>query len=117
MADPALLYQPPDPQTSATFRFLYKINREFSLSLSSYHDLYKWSTTEIDLFWSAVWDETAIIGFKGNHVVDKNALPADNPPWFSEAKVNWAENMLSCRSKDKIALIQASAFGLSLTFA
>jgi len=104
------LYQPPNPKSSATFRFLARVNAAFNLSLASYSDLYTWSTNNIDDFWGLVWDETEIIGHKGSHVVDKSALPSTNPPWFSEAKVNWAENMLKSRSAEKVALIQASAF-------
>ena len=111
--DPALLYQPPTPETSPTFRFLRRVNTKFSLSLNSYHDLYNWSTTHIDHFWAMVWDETQVIGHKGSHIVDKNATPAANPAWFSDAKLNWAENMLSCRSKEKTAVIQTSAFNVS----
>ncbi|KAF9462660.1 acetoacyl-CoA synthetase [Collybia nuda] len=102
------LYQPLSPETTATFRFLARVNLNFGLSLSSYQDLYTWSTTHLDDFWSAVWDETNIIGHKGNHVVENDALPPANPTWFSEARLNWAENMLRCRSADKLALIQAT---------
>jgi hypothetical protein len=88
MATPALsvddipLYRPSKPEASATFRFLNRVNSKFGLSLASYHDLYIWSTTHIGDFWSAVWDETGVIGHKGNHVVDPTALPPANPPWF-----------------------------------
>jgi acetoacetyl-CoA synthetase len=76
------LYRPSKPEASATFRFLNRVNFKFSLSLASYHDLYIWSIAHIDDFWSAVWDETGVIGHKGNHVVDATALPCANPPWF-----------------------------------
>lgn len=109
-ADLTPLYQPRNPQESATFRFLATVNRTFHLSLTSYHDLWVWSTSHIDDFWGAVWDETGIIGHKGAHVVDNSALPPENPPWFTEADLNWAENMLQCRSSEKVALIQASGF-------
>ena len=33
---------------------------------------------------------------------------------FSDARVNWAENMLQCRSESKIALIEASSVILIL---
>ncbi|KAG5343114.1 hypothetical protein C0989_000104 [Termitomyces sp. Mn162] len=101
------LYRPLHPEDSATFRFLSRVNAITGLSLKSYQELYSWSITNIDGFWSAVWDETKIIGYKGDHVVDTTATPPLNPLWFSDAKLNWAENMLHCRS-DKIALIQAS---------
>lgn len=40
-------------------------------------------------------------------VVDDSALPADNPAWFTDSLVNWAENALWCRSPDKVAIIEA----------
>lgn len=104
------LFTPTSPETSATFRFLHRINVEHSLALSSYHDLYKWSTENIDKFWNAVWDATDILGVKGRHVVDPAALPPENPAWFKEAQVNYAENLLRCRSPEKTALVQASMF-------
>ncbi|KAG6814189.1 hypothetical protein H0H92_000866 [Tricholoma furcatifolium] len=76
------LYRPSHPETSATFRFLARLNATLGLSLKSYQDLYTWSTTHIDTFWSAVWDETNIIGYKSDHVVDNTANPTLNPPWF-----------------------------------
>ncbi|TFK23288.1 hypothetical protein FA15DRAFT_472442 [Coprinopsis marcescibilis] len=36
-------------------------------------------------------------------------LLANRLPRFSEARVNWAENMLTCRSDTKVALVEASA--------
>ncbi|KAJ3997023.1 acetoacetyl-CoA synthetase [Lentinula boryana] len=103
----SLLYQPSSTNT-ATHRFLDRINAKYSLSLASYSDLYHWSTAHIDDFWDSIWDETKILGHKGSVVVDKDAKPAENVPWFSEAQLNWAENMLQHRSLSKVALIQAT---------
>lgn len=41
-------------------------------------------------------------------VVDMTKKPSDNPAWFPDVKVNWAENMLWCRDENKVALIEAS---------
>ncbi|KAH9899837.1 acetoacyl-CoA synthetase [Cubamyces lactineus] len=101
------LYAPSSPETSHVVRFMSRINADYGLSLNTYHDLYNWSTQNIDLFWSTVWDDTAIVGHKGSHVVDTSASPPENPPWFTEARVNYAENMLRERSPDKTALVQA----------
>ena len=91
---------------------MQRVNSTRALSLSSYNDLYTWSTTEIDKFWGDVWDETDILGEKGTHVVDSAALPPEIPPWFREARLNWAENMLRCRSPHKTALIEASMLSI-----
>lgn len=107
-SDPTELYTPPSPEQSRVFQFLRRINAQHSLTLSSYSDLYKWSIDNIDKFWSEVWDDTDVIGEKGSLVVDSSALPPANPAWFSEAKLNYAENMLRSRSQDKIALVEAS---------
>lgn len=106
------LYNPPSPESSRVFQFLKRVNTRHHLALSSYYDLYKWSTSNIDQFWSAVWDDTEVCGSKGAHVVDVSSLPPSNPPWFSDAKVNYAENMLRCRSSEKTALIEASMFSV-----
>jgi acetoacetyl-CoA synthetase len=103
------LYQPPSPESSRIFKFLRNVNTKYDLSLSSYFDLYKWSCTQLDQFWGTVWDETGVIGHKGNHIVDSSTKPPANPPWFSDAQVNWAENMLQCRLPGKTAVIQACA--------
>lgn len=106
----AALWLPHSPESSRTFRFLEKIRDKYSIDISSYHDLYKWSTDHIDKFWSEVWDETEVCGYKGNHVVDTSLPPPANPLWFAEAKVNYAENMLRCRSASKAALIEIRMF-------
>ncbi|KAH7929458.1 acetoacyl-CoA synthetase [Leucogyrophana mollusca] len=108
IAEELPLYEPSGAEKSRCIKLLNDINAKFDLSLRSYFDLYKWSTDHLDLFWATVWDEVNIVGHKGSHVVDNAAAPAANPPWFSEAKVNWAENMLTCRSPEKVALIQAT---------
>lgn len=108
MAEQAPLYRPHNPDASPTFQFRDRVNRSFGLSLRTYYDLHLWSTSHIADFWATAWDATAIIGEKGNHVVDESVNISENPPWFTEARVNWAENMLHCRSSDKVALIQAS---------
>ncbi len=39
--------------------------------------------------------------------ISGNSCPADNPSWYPDASINWAENMLR-RRDDKVALVQAS---------
>lgn len=76
------LYRPINPLDTPTFRFLAQVNSSHNLRLSTYRDLYSWSTAYIDQFWSLVWDFTQIVGHKGDHVVNNSALPSENPPWF-----------------------------------
>ncbi|KAJ7591022.1 acetoacetyl-CoA synthetase [Mycena floridula] len=100
------LYRP-QASDSPTFRFLEIVNDLYELELETYEDLLVWSTSNIPRFWSLVWDETGVIGHKGNHVLDPGVKPSDNANWFCDARVNWAENMLRNRSS-KVAVIQAT---------
>ncbi|KAK7695798.1 hypothetical protein QCA50_000436 [Cerrena zonata] len=102
------LYVPPSPDRSRLHSFIERVNTTRGTAFSSYLDFYNWSISQTDQFWSDVWDDTGVLGFKGSHVVDTTALPPDNPPWFAEARLNWAENMLHCRSATKTALIEVS---------
>jgi acetoacetyl-CoA synthetase len=114
MAEKLPLHRPQNTDTSATVRFRDRVNGKYDLSLRSYYDLYLWSTGNIRDFWETAWDAADIIGEKGAHVVDESVNISENPPWFTEARVNWAENMLHCRSSEKVALIQASLCCLDL---
>jgi hypothetical protein len=100
---------PADAQVSRTVRFRESVNARHGLGLRNYEELLNWSTANIADFWSDVWDETAVIGYKGAHVLDPAAKPADVPQWFKEARLNWAENMLRCRDPNKVALVELGA--------
>ncbi|KAF8709107.1 AMP-binding enzyme, partial [Rhizoctonia solani] len=102
-----LLWTPEGTHETRTAQFMRKVNAKYGLSLSSYDQLWSWSTENIAEFWDLVWEDTNIIGDRGPHVIDRSALPADNPEWFIGSQVNWAENALWCRSPDKIAIIEA----------
>ncbi|KAF8759986.1 AMP-binding enzyme [Rhizoctonia solani] len=102
-----LLWTPEGTHETRTAQFMRKVNAKYGLSLSSYDQLWSWSTENIAEFWDLVWEDTNIIGDRGPYVIDRSALPADNPEWFIGSQVNWAENALWCRSPDKIAIIEA----------
>ena len=105
------LFRPEDPvNSSRLFRFLHEVNERHGLGLGSYQDLYHWSITNNDYFWSHVWDHTRIIGSKGRHVVDTAAAPAENPAWFSDSALNFSENLLSNRCPDTTAIVQVCTF-------
>ncbi|KAG8859166.1 hypothetical protein FRB91_008752, partial [Serendipita sp. 411] len=96
-----LLYRPSQStiDSSPTFRFLKFVNERHHANFITYDQLWSWSIDHLALFWDAVWDFTGVIGQKGQgKCVDEDATPADNPLWFPNARLNWAENMLKDRS-------------------
>ena len=52
--------------------------------------------------------------------VDELKSPADNPDWFRDAKLNWAENMLLKKWRDdegRVAMIQVGEYPKYLSVA
>ena len=118
--DEAPLWTPTDPESTTCARFRAHANKAHSLSLETYADLYKWSIEHRSDFWSDVWDFEDVIGHKGGAgpYVDEGAKPADNPLWFEQASLNWAENQLRHVKEraDEVAIIQAQEPAPSVGF-
>ncbi len=55
MAD--ILWEPSEEQieNANMTRFMNFVNQEYSLGISSYEELYKWSIENIPDFWAAMW--------------------------------------------------------------
>ncbi|NQW31394.1 MAG: acetoacetate--CoA ligase [Actinomycetales bacterium] len=54
--------------------------------------LHEWSVTDLDGFWSAVWDFYDVVGAKGEVAYRESMLP--KAEFFPDARLNIAENML-----------------------
>lgn len=63
------------------------------LSFADYHELWKWSTTELDAFWQSIWDYHGL-----SSPTPHSAALADNVMpgacWFPGARVNYAHQVL-----------------------
>lgn len=61
-----------------------------------YADLWQWSVDQPEAFWSTLWDFCGAVGDKGRTVlVDGDKMPGAR--WFPEARLNYAENLLTNR--------------------
>ena len=78
-------------------QFRLFVNKKFALELDNYSDLYNWSVNEITHFWEAVWSfENPVVSKDYKQVVDDDSkMPGAK--WFSGARLNFAENLLSRR--------------------
>ncbi|KAJ9060106.1 hypothetical protein DSO57_1034394 [Entomophthora muscae] len=103
---PMVKWTPSDKASSQMELFRSWINQRYSLNLGSYPELYDWSITSISDFWAAVWEYTKIISSQSweGDVVDENASISELPTWFKGARLNFAENLLWCRSSEKVAI-------------
>ena len=93
------LWQPSQERiaTARLSAFIDRVNADHGLSLSGYDDLYRWSVTEIEAFWTAVWDFCGVIADaeRGPVLVDGDKMPG--AAFFPEARLNFAENLLRRR--------------------
>ncbi|MDZ4081197.1 MAG: acetoacetate--CoA ligase [Hydrocarboniphaga sp.] len=69
------------------------LRRERGLRFADYHDLQRWSVTDIEGFWSSIWtyfdvqSETPYTS-----VIDRKVMPGAR--WFEGSRVNYAEHLL-----------------------
>jgi acetoacetyl-CoA synthetase len=96
---PELLWEPsPDVrETSQIGRFLTWLERERGLRFDGYADLHQWSVTDLDGFWSAVWEHYGVRGsferLLGRRVLGRREMPGAE--WFPGATLNYAEHALT----------------------
>tara|TARA_B100001250_G_scaffold113288_1_gene95755 strand:+ start:1309 stop:3240 length:1932 start_codon:yes stop_codon:yes gene_type:complete len=79
-------------------------------SNKNFKDLWSWSVSNPEIFWSKFWDYSKIIGEKGNEVIRKNKIFNKNK-FFPDSKINYSENILKKRDKN-VAINFLSESGL-----
>ena len=56
-------------QSSNLFRFYDKLRDDWNIVFEKYEDLWLWSVTEKEKFWTSLWDFTGVIGDKGEIII------------------------------------------------
>ncbi|KAG0167644.1 hypothetical protein DFQ28_005697 [Apophysomyces sp. BC1034] len=104
--EPPCLWKPSQPENTAMERFRVRVNEKYGLSLGNYQELWKWSVEAVEDFWSTVWEFTDVISSaKATQTLDRSRRMDEIPEWFKGARLNFAENLLWCRSNDKVAIV------------
>lgn len=108
IADGELLWEPSQEQNerSNIARYLHWLEENRGLHFEDYHDLWRWSVTDLDDFWSSI-SEFFKVKFHRPYqqVLSNRQMPGAR--WFEGAELNYAENALS-RRDDHPALIARS---------
>lgn len=90
-----LLWRHPSPKDSKMWDFLQTVNKKYSKSFSTYHELYQWSIDNVADSWGEIWDYCGIRHSQPyNSVVQDEKAMFPRPTWFEGAKLNFAENLL-----------------------
>lgn len=74
-------------------RYARELVERGTVTTPDYHELWRWSTTELAEFWRSVWDYFGILadGDTGRALLD-DTMPGAQ--WFPDVRLNYAENML-----------------------
>ena len=110
-AEGTLLWEPsPEFRENTTItRYMGWLEREKNLSFGDYTELWEWSVTDIDGFWSSLWEFFDIQSSKPYEaVLARRQMPGAE--WFPGAEINYAEHVFrnAGARPDGPALIHAS---------
>lgn len=103
-----LLWEP-TPQTASrsnVAQFMRWLRQTRRLDFTTYGDLWRWSVSDLDGFWGAVWDFFRVRGSKPY----ETALASKSMPgavWFPGVELNYVEHALS-RKDDRTAIVSES---------
>jgi acetoacetyl-CoA synthetase len=90
--------------------FSAKVENLTGQKINDYAHLHQWSVSNIADFWSLVWEDSNIIGSKGERIlVDQNKMTGAK--FFPDGELNFAENLLR-KNNDEIAIIFRREDGL-----
>jgi len=80
--------------------------RHRGLTFATYQDLWRWSVTDLDAFWSSIWQYFGVSASRAYEgVLARDVMPGAS--WFPGAELNYAEHALA-RRDDHPALIARS---------
>lgn len=97
--------RPEFAETSNVAQFLRWLRRERGLDFADYDALWRWSVTEIEAFWAAIWDYFEVQSSTPYRAVisERRMLGAR---WFEGSQLNYAEHLLrhEAEAPERIAL-------------
>ncbi len=103
---PTILWKPSRKRIAEAnvTKFIRKNSKRYNELLKNSKDLYTWSIREPESFWNHVWQFNGVIASKKGIKTLTYADNMINARWFSEARLNFAENLLK-RKDDHEALV------------
>lgn len=104
----SILWHPSEEQktSSLMYDFLTQVAENYNLPDNEYQTIRKWGVKNLGTFWSEIWDYCDIkYSVPYDEVVDdENKMPGAK--WFSGARLNFAENLLSRNDNHKAIIFK-----------
>ena len=95
-----ILWEPSIDTISQTniYKLKQYINKKYSLDISNYNQLHRWSIQNIDLFWEVMWEKLDIVFSEKYTSVIENENSMLESNWFLNSRLNFSENLLKIKS-------------------
>ena len=96
----SILWEPSIDTISKTniYKLKQYINKKYSLDISNYNQLHRWSIQNIDLFWEVMWEKLDIVFSEKYTSVIENENSMLESNWFLNSRLNFSENLLKIKS-------------------
>lgn len=95
-------------------RYMGWLRERRGLDFDSYHDLWKWSITDLEPFWASIWDYFEVKAHRPySKVLTDRTMPGAR--WFAGAELNYAEHALMRRDDHPAIVFQSEARPRSVT--
>jgi acetoacetyl-CoA synthetase len=108
-AEGTLLWEPPEEfkENAVISRYMKWLKDERDLSFSNYDELWGWSVTDLDGFWSSLWEYFDVRSSSPyEKVLRKREMPGAQ--WFPGTELNYAEHAFRNARPDEPALVHKS---------
>jgi acetoacetyl-CoA synthetase len=106
VAEGTLLWEPSEEfkaQANMT-RYMAWLAENKALRFADYHDLWRWSVTDLEGFWASIWEFFAVKASKPyTRVLAERKMPGAR--WFEGAELNYAEHVFRNATPQHPALI------------
>jgi acetoacetyl-CoA synthetase len=108
MESPKALWEPANPESIPISIHRKHVNQKFNKSLDDSHELHRWSVQYQHEFWIDLWGYVGLVPSLPSAITkayDDSKHIHDIPTFFDGVYLNYAENVLSNRNLNAIALV------------
>jgi acetoacetyl-CoA synthetase len=107
---PGRLLWEPSPaavEASALTAYMRWLRETRGLDFAGYHELWEWSVSDLEGFWSSIWERFGVRASTAyERVLARREMPG--AVWFPGARLSYAEHVFRDRDPRAVALVHAS---------
>jgi acetoacetyl-CoA synthetase len=83
------------------------LEKERGLAFPSYHELWRWSVTDLEQFWESIWDYFDVAASSAySSILTERTMPGTE--WFAGAELSYAEHVFRNMNSERPAMLYAA---------